>query len=182
METTIRRIELKDAAALSELSKKTFYDTFTGTCTEEDMQHFLEGYFNIEQVKKELADENDFYFFIEANGKPAGYLRLMEDYRNFDLMKQWKALELKRIYIDTAFHGKGLAQQLMAFAENFARGNKYEVVWLGVWEHNNRAKKFYEKMGFEDSGHTHNFPIGTIPQRDIWLWKFFKEPATNTCL
>ncbi|MES2849190.1 MAG: GNAT family N-acetyltransferase, partial [Bacteroidota bacterium] len=59
-------------------------------------------------------------------------------------------------------------------AETFAKENKYEVLWLGVWEHNDRAKKFYEKMGFKDSGHTHDFPIGNTPQRDNWLWKFFE--------
>ena len=174
MNTTIRRAILKDADVLSALSKKTFYDTFTGTCTDADMQQFLQEYFDAAVVKKELADENDYYFFIEAAGVPAGYLRLMEDYRNFPLMKQWKALELKRIYIDKPFHGTGLAQELMGFAEKFARENKFDVLWLGVWEHNNRAKRFYQKMGFEDSGHTHDFPIGNTPQRDNWLWKFLK--------
>lgn len=172
VEVTIRRVLPDDAEVLSALSKKTFYDTFTGTCTEKDMQHFLHEYFDIEVVKKELADKNDFYFFIEVDGEAAGYLRLMEDYRNFDLMKQWKALELKRIYIDRPYHGKGLAQQLMQFAETFAKENQYEVLWLGVWEHNLRAKRFYEKMGFKDSGYMHDFPIGDTPQRDNWLWKF----------
>lgn len=175
METKIRRAELKDAAILSALSKRTFFDTFTGTCTEADMQQFLHDYFDIETVKKELSDKNDLYFFIEAKGEAAGYLRLMEDYSNFPLMKQWKALELKRIYVDKAFHGKGLAQELMTFAESFAKENNYEVLWLGVWEHNNRAKRFYEKMGFTDSGYMHDFPIGNTPQRDNWLWKFFDQ-------
>lgn len=174
MEATIRRVTAKDAAALSEIGKRTFYDTFTGTCTEGDMQQFLYDYFNIDQVNKELADENDFFFFAEIDGEPAGYVRMKEDYRHFPLMQQWKALELKRIYVDKIFHGKGIAQQLMSFAEGFARENNFEVLWLGVWEHNNRAKKFYEKSGFEDSGHTHEFPIGNTPQTDNWLWKFLK--------
>lgn len=179
MNTQIRRVELKDAVALSELSKSTFYDTFSGTCTEDDMQQFLHDYFDIEVVKKELSDKNDFYFFIEIDGVPAGYLRLKEDYSHFGLMKQWKALELKRIYIDKPYHGKGLAQELMLFAEDFAKENKFEVLWLGVWEHNYRAKKFYKKMGFKDSGHMHDFPIGNTPQRDNWLWKFFEEEEVN---
>ena len=162
----------EDAATLSVLGRQTFFDTFTGTCTEEDMQQFLEEYFNVEQVKKELANENDFFFLAEVNGVAAGYLRLMEDYSLFELMKKWKALELKRIYVDKNFHGKGIAQQLINFVESFARDNKYEVVWLGVWEHNLRAKRFYEKSGFTDSGHTHGFPIGNTPQTDNWLWKF----------
>lgn len=172
MQVTIKRATLSDAATLAVLSRQTFYDTFTGTCTEEDMQQFLQEYFNLEQVKSELVNDNDFYFFAEIDGVPAGYIRFMEDYGNFPLMQQWKALELKRIYVDKNFHGRGVAQQLMAFIENFAKENKYEVLWLGVWEQNGRAKKFYEKCGFTDSGHTHDFPIGNTPQTDNWLWKF----------
>jgi ribosomal protein S18 acetylase RimI-like enzyme len=59
------------------------------------------------------------------------------------------------------------------FLEQAAKGD-YEVVWLGVWEHNERAKQFYRKYGFTESGHTHGFPIGNTPQTDMWLWKFLK--------
>jgi ribosomal protein S18 acetylase RimI-like enzyme len=169
---SIRRLNIHDAPALSEISTTTFYDTFTGTCTEEDMKQFLEEYFNLQQVEKELSDENDLYFFAEVNGQPAGYLRLMEDYAGLPLMQQWKALELKRLYIKKEFHGKGIAQLLMDFTFNMAKEKNYEVIWLGVWEHNLRAQAFYKKYGFEDSGHTHDFPIGNTPQTDQWFWKF----------
>ena len=42
MEISIRKIEPEDVHVLSELAKQTFFDTFTGTCTEEDMQSFLD--------------------------------------------------------------------------------------------------------------------------------------------
>ena len=164
---------MADATALSVVSSQTFYDTFTGTCTEQDMQSFLEEYFNLKQVQAELSNENDFYYLAESDGKVIGYLRFMEDYRNLPLMKEWKALELKRIYVSKEFHGKGIAQQLMDFAIQFATESKYEVIWLGVWEHNLRAQKFYGKYGFVNSGHTHDFPIGSTPQTDFWMWKFF---------
>lgn len=77
--------------------------------------------------------------------------------------------------MDNAFIGKGIAKQLIDFAENYAKENNYEVIWLGVWEHNIRAKKFYEKNGFKDSGHTHPFPIGNTAQTDNWYWKFLNE-------
>jgi diamine N-acetyltransferase len=172
MDVIIRRATVYDANTLAELSKQTFFDTFTGTCTDEDMEQFLQEYFNIDQVKSELSNENDLFFFAEIEGVPAGYVRMMEDYSNFELMKKWKALELKRIYVDKEFHGKGVAKELINFVERFARENKYEVLWLGVWEHNLRAKRFYEKNGFTDSGYMHNFPIGNTPQYDNWLWKF----------
>jgi diamine N-acetyltransferase len=172
MEITTRRVTLADVAALAVISKQTFYDTFTGTCTEVDMQIFLEDYFNERQVKKELSNPNDFYFFAEIDGKPAGYIRFMEDYSNFAVMKKWKALELKRIYVVTEYQGKGVAQKLMDLVIDFAAKEKYEVIWLGVWEHNVRAQKFYEKYGFVNSSHTHDFPIGSTPQTDFWFWKF----------
>ncbi|HNL66233.1 MAG TPA: GNAT family N-acetyltransferase, partial [Ferruginibacter sp.] len=84
----------------------------------------------------------------------------------------WKALELKRIYVQKEFQGKGVAQALMDFILRYASDNGYEVVWLGVWEHNKKAQRFYEKYGFENSGHPHDFPIGSTPQTDFWFWKF----------
>lgn len=175
MQFTISRATLADAEALASLGATTFRDTFSGTCTDEDMQEFLAENFNLQQVTNELANEQDLYYLAISNGEPIGYLRLMEDYSNFPLMKQWKALELKRLYVDKAFHGLGIAQDLMKFAEQLARQNQFEVIWLGVWEHNLRAKKFYEKSGFIDSGYTHDFPIGSTPQTDNWLWKFLEK-------
>ena len=172
MEINIRRININDVIELAVIARQTFFDTFTGTCTDEDMQDFLKQFYNEEQLGKELLDPEAFCYFAEANGVPLGYLHFKEDYTNFPLEKKWKALELKRIYVLKAFHGKGIAQRLMDFILNFAAEKKYEMLWLGVWEHNIRAQKFYVKYGFENSGYTHDFPIGNTPQTDIWLWKF----------
>jgi ribosomal protein S18 acetylase RimI-like enzyme len=172
MEINIRRIGVDDASALSAIARKTFYDTFTGTCTEEDMQGFLDQFYSEAQLGKELSDEEMFFFFAEADGAPLAYLQFKESYDGFPEIKKWKALELKRIYVLDAYQGKGIAQKLMDFFLEFAAENKYEVVWLGVWEHNLRAQKFYEKYGFANSGYTHDFPIGNTPQTDFWFWKF----------
>jgi ribosomal protein S18 acetylase RimI-like enzyme len=172
MQVSTRRATLADAEILSEISKKTFYDTFTGTCTEDDMQSFLETYFNLEQVQKELSNPNDQYHLALIDGEVAGYTRFMEDYTSFSHMSKWKSLELKRIYVYKKFQGNGIAQVLMNLVLSYALENKYEVVYLGVWEHNKRAQRFYEKYGFVDSGYTHDFPIGGTPQMDNWLWKF----------
>ncbi|HMJ47730.1 MAG TPA: GNAT family N-acetyltransferase, partial [Ferruginibacter sp.] len=119
-----------------------------------------------------LNDPNTFCFFAEADSVPVAYLQFKEDYSHFPLIKKWKALELKRIYVLNAFHGKGIAQKLMDHIVSYAIINHYEAIWLGVWEHNLRAQKFYEKYGFVNSGHTHDFPIGDTAQTDNWFWKF----------
>jgi ribosomal protein S18 acetylase RimI-like enzyme len=174
MEITIRRLTTKDAAALSVMARQTFYDTFVNTCTAEDMKLFLDNFYNEEQLHQELLDEEGYCFFAEQDGVPVAYLYFKEGYDSFPMMQKWKALELKRIYVLKEFHGQGIAQKMMDYVLNFAIENKYEVIWLGVWEHNIRAKKFYEKYGFENSGYTHDFPIGSTPQTDVWLWKFLQ--------
>ena len=172
MGITIRRITLTDVPVLAAMARQTFYDTFAGTCTKADMLEFLEEYYNEAQVTKEVNNENDFYFFAELESMPVGYIRFMEDYTSFPFMKQWKAMELKRIYVLKKYHGKGIAQKLMDFIIGFSQQAAYKVIWLGVWENNIRAQKFYEKYGFVNSGHTHDFPIGSTPQTDCWFWKF----------
>ncbi len=69
----IRRAVAGDAKLLSDLSAVTFFDTFYGTCTDEDMQGFIEQYFNEKQVNKELQNPNDFYFIAFIDGIAVGF-------------------------------------------------------------------------------------------------------------
>jgi ribosomal protein S18 acetylase RimI-like enzyme len=51
-------------------------------------------------------------------------------------------------------------------------------MWLGVWEENPRAIRFYQKLGFVEFGE-HIFQLGDDAQRDVLMKKklpnFFKE-------
>lgn len=172
----IRRVERSDAETLSALSAETFYDTFTGTCTEEDMRGYLESTYSVAQTLNELSDPKDQFYFAEVDGVPVGYIRMKEDYESLPLMKQWKAFECKRLYVKKAFHKTGVAQALMDHFLEYAKQNHYQVVWVGVWEFNYRAQRFYSKFGFVPNGHSHPFPIGNTPQTDIYMWKFMDGP------
>jgi len=167
----MRRITLQDVPALSFIAKKTFYDTFTGTCTEDDMIDFLEKFYNENTLAKEVADSEMEYFFAELEGEIIGYILFSNGSEDFDEIKASEALELKRLYVLEAFHGKGIAQQMMQFFLDNALSLSYVNVFLGVWEHNLRAQKFYGKYGFLKTAHTHDFPIGNTPQTDVYMWK-----------
>ena len=171
MDIEIRRGTINDASLLSQLNTVTFLETFRGTCTDEEIEAFVEKYFNVDQVSQELQDENDFYFIALADREPAGYIRMKEEESDVPLIQKYKAIELKRIYVLKEYHSKKVGAALMKFALQFAAENKYEAVWLGVWEHNLRAQAFYKKWGFVDTGASHNFPIGDTPQMDNWLLK-----------
>lgn len=171
----IRRATENDASLLSEISTITFLDTFRGTCTDEDINGFVQTFFNSVQISDELRDINDFYFIAFINEEPVGYIRMKEEKNEIPGLDKYKGIELKRIYVFKKYHSKKIGAKLMTFALNFAAEKNYEVIWLGVWEYNEKAKSFYEKFGFIDSGTTHPFPIGNTPQTDLWLYKFIAE-------
>lgn len=171
-EIIMRRITSEDVPALSFIAKETFFDTFTGTCTPDDMDDFLEKYYNETTLHKEIKEDGLQYFIAEVNGKAVGYLSYREEASDFPEIQHSKALELKRFYVSKEYHGKGTAHTMMNFFLDYAAKNKFEAVFLGVWEYNFRAQKFYGKYGFAVTPHKHDFPIGNTPQTDIYLIKF----------
>ena len=167
----MRRITLQDVPALSFIAKKTFYDTFTCTCTEDDMDDFLEKFYNENTLAKEVAVSAMGYFFAEIDGEIVGYILFSNGTQDFAQIHGSTALELKRLYVLEAFHGKGIAQQMMQFFLDHAKSQGYDNAFLGVWEYNLRAQKFYGKYGFVKTAHTHDFPIGNTPQTDVYMWR-----------
>ena len=168
VELRIRRCTEADLPALADIARRTFYETFTGTCTDADMQDFLDTFYNETRLGEELRSEGDHTFFAELGGIPIGYLRFQGGPVAFEARGVHKPLELNRLYVDAAFKGKGVAQELMQFYLQFAQENNHDYLWLGVWEHNERAKAFYRRNGFSNTGFRHPFPIGQTPQTDEW--------------
>ncbi|MFY8128160.1 MAG: GNAT family N-acetyltransferase [Chitinophagaceae bacterium] len=171
MNISIQRFNKSNAAQLSAISKKTFYDTFTGTCTEEDMQWFLEKYFNEEGFFKELDNDNFFCYAAIINNEVAGFIKFKESSTDFTISTNLKSIELKSLYVDVPYHGKGVAQVLMNCLLQHVSDFNYQLIYLSVWEYNFKAQAFYKKFGFEPSGFTNDFPIGNTPQTDFWYWK-----------
>ena len=168
----IRRGELSDVALLQDIGITTFQDTFGGTCTREDMRGVLEKYFNTAQCASELKDQDDYFYFFDEGCITKGYMRINEKQSYpFDELKNFKCVELVRLYVRKEYHGTPVATRLMEFAFDFARQNAYDKIYLSVWEYNFKARGFYEKMGFVNSGEKNDFPLGSTPQTDYWFVK-----------
>jgi len=75
------------------------------------------------------------------------------------------AIELRRFYIEGRWHGRGLAPALMEHVLRAAVARGAAVLWLGVWERNARAIRFYRKCRFLDVG-SQVFVLGADPQTD----------------
>jgi GNAT superfamily N-acetyltransferase len=87
----------------------------------------------------------------------AGYIKLLLNQTNEKL--QGTSAEIEKIYVRQAFHGKGVAQQLMQFAIDYCKQLSYNNLYLGVWQENHKALKFYGKVGFKTFD-TRTFQLG----------------------
>lgn len=168
MHITIRQGQPADSALLCALAAKTFYDAFAPFNTAENMQQYMSQHFTEQQFAKEIGEAGS-RFFIAFDGEvPAGYARVRPG-EILPALNGRKAMEIERIYADSAYHGKAVGPKLLHTCIDHAVAQGVQTIWLGVWEHNPRAIAFYTKHGFEKFGE-HAFVVGTDAQTD-WLMK-----------
>lgn len=73
-----------------------------------------------------------------------------EEYKKVQwFTKNGKNLYIHRLAIHPNFQGKGYAQKLMDFAENYAKKNKYNSIRLDTFSQNIRNQVFYEKRKYK---------------------------------
>ena len=163
----IRRGTPEDAALLSELGARTFSETFAADNSPEDMAAYLASAFSPEQQSTELADPTSLFLIAESDGAAVGYAML----RSGNVLENVtgnRPIELVRLYVSKASLGCGVGAALMQTCLNEAKQQGCETLWLGVWEHNARARTFYRKWNFREVG-THIFQLGNDPQTDILM-------------
>ena len=163
----IRKINIDDLEALRNLSIQTFKETFEEVNTEEDMQKYLDENLSIEKLKTELENPNSEFYFAENNNEILGYLKLNFKDAQTEKLEE-NHFEIERIYVLKAFLGQKIGQILFDKAIEIGREKNLEYVWLGVWEENHRAIRFYGKNGFEIFG-KHDFVLGEDVQTDLLM-------------
>ena len=166
---SIREATADDARLLTDLSYTTFWDAFAHhpKNVPDDLAHYMRQAFSIDQITAELAESNSTFLIAEIEGKPAGYAKLIVGSLE-EGITAGRPIELSRLYSHQEYLGKGVGQNLMDACFEFARSHDHDVMWLGVWEFNPRAQRFYEKNGFRQVGR-HVFQLGSDPQTDLLL-------------
>ncbi len=166
-ETIIRRAVADDAAALAALAERTFIDAFGARNRPEDLALHCAASYGEAIQRGEILDDALATFVAEGSGGFSGYLQLAWGTPPPDIVSA-RPVEIRRFYVDAPWHGRGLAQALMATAVEFAATRDADLLWLGVWEENPRGIAFYRKCGFAVVG-SHVFLVGSDPQRDLLM-------------
>jgi ribosomal protein S18 acetylase RimI-like enzyme len=83
----------------------------------------------------------------DNNGVPLGFIHLniSTDYYTHE-----KHGHISDIIVAPNGEGRGVGKALMAAGEEWARNNRFRWLTLNVFTHNTRARKLYEKLGYEE--------------------------------
>ena len=157
-----------DLSVLAELSKSTFKEAFESQNNPDDFKAYINSAFGDKSLLKELQDYNSSFFLVYRDSDLAGYIKLNENGSQSDIRDN-NSLEIERIYVLSEFQGQGIGAWMLGQVISMARDKKKYYLWLGVWERNTQAIKFYERLGFYKFG-SHPYYIGRDEQTD-WLMR-----------
>lgn len=164
----LREATPEDLGDLLHVARTAFLQAFTLGNKPENVQAYLDEAFTLEQFGKELANPASTFILAEIGGELIGYTKVNLVPAQTDVHDP-ESLEIARLYVLEDFLGFGVGKILLDSALDFAKQHQKKYIWLGVWEHNARAIRFYEKNGFSKFG-SHPFPFGDEIQND-WLMR-----------
>lgn len=165
-EFRLRRAQPSDAASLSQFAASVFRATFGPDNDPADMESCVAASFSPEKQAAEIADTRYITLLAEHANGFAAYAQLCTGDAPACVTGP-RPLELKRLYVSPAEHGRGVATLLLHASLDAARAASAQTLWLGVWERNPRAIAFYRKHGFARVGE-HVFQLGGDAQTD-WI-------------
>ncbi len=154
-QATIRAGSSDDAEMLAVLGARLFVQAYGPTHPEPELTPYLERSFAPWRWAGALADTSVTVLVAEdRRGAPAGYAMLRESLPVPSGVVGARPLEIQRFYVDEAWHGRGVAQTLMAACMQEAERRESDVLWLSVWQESPRPQAFYARMGFRVVGTT----------------------------
>lgn len=164
---SVKKTELSELQKLQKIGRETFYETFAGDNSEENMATYLDEKFVLDKLTAELTNSASEFYFAQIDDEIIGYLKVNFGEAQTELQDK-NGLEIERIYVLKAFHGLKVGQLLYNKALEIAKDSDLKYIWLGVWEENVRALNFYKKNGFVEFD-KHIFVLGNEEQTDLLM-------------
>lgn len=171
MEYRVATIE--DAPALARFAARLFVESYEHVMDRLELEEYVTHELTPAKFTAELQSGR-ITTFLALDPDILGYAQLAAGNRPDCALDAAAPAELKRIYVDHRLHGRGVARELVALVEEEGRRRGCDVLWLAVWEINDRAIAFYRKCGFRIIGRQ-GFPIGNEVQTDHVMSKFLAD-------
>ena len=130
----IRPAEARDADAVGEVWSTSWRDGHIG-----HVPDALVAVRTDESFRRRAESRVPDTTVVEVAGEVAGFVMVADD-------------EVEQVFVSAHHRGQGIADALLQEAERQVRENGHRVAWLSVVAGNERARAFYERMGWRDEG------------------------------
>jgi ribosomal protein S18 acetylase RimI-like enzyme len=157
------------ATDLAAFAAATFRESWLEEGNENDLEEYVTINFNKEQLLAEINNASIKYLILKEGETWVGYAKIEMNASPVD-HPMVKSLALHRIYIKKSFQSQNAGSGLISEVELIAKENGLNSIWLGVWNQNHRAIKFYHKHGFKEFG-TYKFIMGKAISEDYLMKK-----------
>ena len=156
-----------DLPTIDHVFRTSFCETFAHLYRPGDLAAFL-AKFTPDAWAEEFHDPRYRFRLAEAEGEVVGFLKLGPSALPIETDR--RAIELRQIYVLKNHHGSGIAAALTDWAIGEARRQGFEELYLTVYVDNHRARRFYDRYGFEAVGR-YDFMVGEQADEDIIMRK-----------
>ena len=170
MSYAIRLAGPDDAPTLSRLARETFIETFGHLYPAEDLEAFLDGSYEVEKLRAEIAGPGQHWLIAEDEGGQAVAYAQSGPCALPHADVNDAHGELKRIYLRQSAQGTGLGRELMDRSLAWIEATFEGPVWIGVWSENHKAQRLYERYGFSKAGE-YQFAVGETRDQEFILMR-----------
>jgi ribosomal protein S18 acetylase RimI-like enzyme len=160
-EMHISRATVADAQELSHLSVAVFPLGCPANTKPEDLAEYINRELTAERFRMLLEDDRFLILVLKTSHRLAGYALVARGEVHPKVASAVQC-ELRKFYVDAAYHGRGVANALM---EEVLAATSGASLWLSVFSGNERAISFYKRWGFQMFGSQY-FLVGTDRQKD----------------
>ncbi|MEO6282203.1 MAG: GNAT family N-acetyltransferase [Dyadobacter sp.] len=161
---TIKHATVEDIPVIISVQEKTWEPTYSDILSKEQIDYMFEKIYSFESLKNQMTVAGHHFMILLNQDQPEGFVSVSED----ELGK----FKLHKIYVLPATQGSGAGKYLLNETENYVRSVGGKVLVLNVNKYN-KAKTFYERMGFQVTGEQ-DIPIGPYWMNDFILEKELK--------
>lgn len=142
---SLKAIKIKDCDKLRSLMNE-IYPPVYDYLWEDKGKHYLSQIYSLDNLTSELNESESLYFFICHQSEVSGILKIKKNVRE-------QVIHLQRIYLRSKYRGKGIGELLFNWIENTFKSD-FEKLRLEVMASENKAIRFYEKMGMHFIGNS----------------------------
>jgi ribosomal protein S18 acetylase RimI-like enzyme len=168
MNLSFEKCTIKDLNILVDISRNTFIHAFEKQNHPEDFWDYINKAFNENAIVEQLLNINSEFYFVYLKNVLVGYFKLNKNEAQTEQFAK-RSIELERIYVINEFQNQGIGRHILKKVIDLSKTYKATFIWLGVWQENKGAVRFYQTFGFKIFG-SHPYYIGKDKQTD-WLMK-----------